>query len=111
MLAPFVALAAAAALAGSPYDRGPHPPAGSTNFVGSPPHPGKASTDFNSRTAKAVAFEYEAKAKALQSEMVVLQESDGGKLTSPHRAYLRAKADALITAYQRDLQLAVTPNR
>ena len=106
MLAPCLALAAAAALAGSPYDRGPFPPAGATNPIGSAPHPGTAPTDFNGPEARAVAFEYQAKAKALQSEMIALQASDGGKLTRPHRAYLRDKADALIRAYRRDLRLA-----
>jgi len=110
MLGPFVLLAVAAGLAGGPYDLPPYPPAGSTVF-GSTPHPGEAATDFNFPAAKAVAFEYEAKAKALQSEMVALQESDGGKLTRTHRDYLRAKADALVAAFQRDIQFVAAVER
>ena len=110
MLAPFVPLAVAAAFAGGPYSPPPYPPAGPSVF-GSAPHPGQAATDFNFPAAKALAFEYEGKSKALQSEMVALQASDGGKLTRTHRNYLRAKADALIAAYQRDLQLAAAVER
>ena len=47
---------------------------------------------------------YEREAKALRAEMHALQESDGGRLTAEHRAYLREKVEALLNGYHRDVR-------
>ena len=52
----------------------------------------------------ALAIAYEREATALQAEMYALQQSDGGRLTAQHRAYLRKKAQALVSAYNREAQ-------
>ena len=49
---------------------------------------------------------YEREARALQAEMHSLQESDGGKLTAEHRAYIRQKLEALLDDYQRGVRRA-----
>ena len=46
---------------------------------------------------------YEARAKDLQLEMAALKQSDGGRLTWEHKAYLHTKLVALLDAYERDL--------
>jgi Skp family chaperone for outer membrane proteins len=51
----------------------------------------------------AVVMQYEAQAKALQTEMDALRKAVLGQLTPEHRAYLQATASALVAAYHRDL--------
>ena len=47
---------------------------------------------------------YEREARALQAEMHSLQESDGGKLTAEHRAYVEQKLKALLDDYHRGVR-------
>jgi len=46
---------------------------------------------------------YEARAKELQVEMANLKQSDGGRLTPQHKAYLHKKLVALLDAYDREV--------
>lgn len=66
-----------------------------------PPTHGGSGFERPSRVALDLA--YEGKAAALRDEMHALQQSDGGELTAEHRAYVREKLEALLSAYRRDV--------
>jgi hypothetical protein len=73
---------------------------------GLPPHPPTHGGDDYSRPSNAaITLSYEAKAKALRDEMHALQAADGGELTAQHRAELRSKAVALLSAYRDEIRL------
>ena len=75
-------------------------------FQGAPPHPPThGGGDYSRPSSDAIDLSYERKAKALRDEMHALQASDGGELTAEHRTYLRKKAEALLSAYRRELWL------
>jgi len=69
-----------------------------------PPHPpsngGGERWGLVGESLPEVKLAYEREAKALRAEMHALQESDGGQLTAEHRAYLRKKANALLSDYR-----------
>ena len=73
-----------------------------------PPHPpthgGDGRWGFTAYSRPEVSVAYEREARALQAEMQALQYSDGGKLTAEHRAYLRKKANAVLSDYNRDVR-------
>lgn len=95
-----VILALAAAGMGPTQGVPVHEPAAGT-LPGSPPHPPTHGGDNWGVVALQVNEAYEREARVLRAEMHSLQESDGGKLTAEHRAYIRKKATALLTAYNR----------
>ena len=88
MIAVFLALAA------GPFSAIPEFP---------PEPPTHGGSGFERPSRQALYLAYEGKAAALRDEMHVLQQSDGGKLTTEHRAYLRGKLEALLSAYRRDV--------
>lgn len=51
----------------------------------------------------ALNLDYENRAKALQQEMMVLKQTDGGMLTSAHLTLIQNKLQALLSSYHRDL--------
>lgn len=61
-------------------------------------------TGFIRPSKQSVDLEYSQKAKALQQEMLALQQSDGGVLTESHRAHLQAKAAELLASYREEMQ-------
>lgn len=60
---------------------------------------------FERPSVEALTYEYEAKAKALQTEMAALKKADGGQLTAEHLAYVQDKLIALLQAYRSASQL------
>ena len=85
------------ALAAAPLNSSP-------SFPGSPPHPPThGGDDFSRPSNAAIDLSYEAKAKALRGEMHALQAGDGGELTPEHRAYVRSKLEALLSAYRHEI--------
>jgi hypothetical protein len=79
------------------------------NQASPPPHPpthgGDGDWGFVELSPPAVNLAYEREAEALRAEMHDLQKSDGGQLTTQHRAYIHDKAKALLSAYRRDVRL------
>jgi hypothetical protein len=105
MIAVVLAVAAAAFMPGQPSPT-TQPPAIQPS---TPPHPpsngGGEGWGFVAEPPPAVSFAYEREAIALRTEMRALQEADGGRLTAQHRAYVREKAEALLSAYNRGVRL------
>lgn len=95
---------AAAALGPFQGDLAPRPPAEASP----PPHPpsngGGERWGLVDDSHPEVNLAYEREAAALRTEMHALQEADGGRLTAQHRAYLKKKAEALLSAYNRDIR-------
>ena len=79
-----------------------------SNQASPPPHPpthgGDGRWGFIEFSRHEVNLAYERQAKALQTEMHALQESDGGQLTAQHRDYMEEKVKALLSAYGRDVR-------
>ena len=70
-----------------------------------PPHPPVSGpSGFQRPSIEAITYDYEAKARALRSEMAALKKSDGGKLTAEHLAYVQDKLIALLGAYHKAAQ-------
>lgn len=95
-----VVLALAAAAMGPTQGVPVHEPAAGT-LPESPAHPPTHGGDNWGVIALQVNEAYEREATVLRAEMHSLQQSDGGKLTPEHRAYIRKKATALLIAYNR----------
>jgi len=91
MISPVIALAAAFLM--SPDGSSAFPPTGDDTSVAGPA--------FSIAT---LTHDYEAKSKALQSEMGTLKQSDGGHLTAEHQAYLQQKLIRLLDEYHNALQ-------
>ena len=98
-----VILALAAAALGPGFGASA-PPAPAT-LPGLPPHPpSHGGDDWSGQSAPELRLAYEREADALRTEMHALQQADGGELTAEHRTYLRKKAEALVAAYNRDIE-------
>ena len=104
MIAVILAIAAAGF---GPFETAPafSPP---SNQPSPPPDPptngGGERWGFTGEARPEVKLANEREARALQAEMHARQESDGGQLTAEHRAYLRKKADALLSDYSRGVR-------
>ena len=86
-------LAIAVAIAMSPEPAAPALPS-------TPPiPPSSGPSGFVRPSIEALMLDYETQAKALKAEMADLQKSDGGQLTSEHRAYVQQKLIALLDAF------------
>ena len=99
-----MAIILAFALAGLAPSQGSPAPHSPSSQIGLPAHPptngGGERWGFVGESPPEVNLAYEREAKALRAEMHSLQVSDGGKLTAEHRAYLRKKANALLSDYR-----------
>jgi|tagenome__1003787_1003787.scaffolds.fasta_scaffold19764066_2 hypothetical protein len=89
----YPALVVAAALVMSPDGPSAFPPVGGDTTIVDP-----------KLAIAALTHDYEARSKALRSEMLTLKQSDGGQLTREHQSYLQQKLMRLLDAYHSALQ-------